>query len=150
MRAPSIDLDLGAPLVAEWPRVRPLVATAAVLAAVAMGCSDDDGSDAATPTTTTSRPPNCDEFRAGEPIPADYDLSGRRVDQGESCVRTFDCADGRIHVAVKQGGEWTLEGFDPTDQRGHPRPDTSDAVWQEYGGEYQGLGRTKLQVDCGG
>jgi len=127
-----------------------LVATAAVLAAVAMGCSDDDGLDAATATTTTRQAPGCDHFRAGDRIPRDEDLSGRLDLRGEPCVRTFDCADGRVHVAVKQGGEWTLEGFSPTDQRGNPRADTSDAVWQKYGGEYQGLGRTKLQFDCGG
>jgi hypothetical protein len=126
-----------------------LAATAVLLGAVATGCSDD-GSDAATPTTTTRRPPSCDHFRAGDRIPGDEALSGRLDLQGEPCVRTFDCADGRVHVAVKQGGEWTLEGFSPTDQSGNPRADTSDAVWQEHGGEYQGFGRTKLQFDCGG
>ena len=31
-----------------------------------------------------------------------------------------------------------------------PCANPRDAVWQEYGGEYQSSGRTKLQFDCGG
>jgi hypothetical protein len=82
-------------------------------------------------------------FNTGDPISAD-------VVRGRSCVMTFLCADGRIHVTADLGQGKRLEGFAPTDQSGAPRPDTSDAVWQQYGGEYQNTGRTKLQFDCGG
>lgn len=126
-----------------------LVATAALLAAVATGCSDNNRPEAATITTTTRRPPTCDGFRAGDRITVE-DLLGHEDLQGRSCVRTFDCADGRIHVEANQGGEWRLEGFAPIDQRGNPRADANDAMWQQRGPEYDGTGGTKLQFDCGG
>jgi hypothetical protein len=92
-------------------------------------------------STATSRPLQCD-FNLGDRVTADV--------VSRPCVTSFDCADGRIHVTADLGQGKRLEGFAPTDQRGNSRPDARDAVWQEYGGEYRGLGRTKLQFDCGG
>ena len=113
-----------------------------------LGCSDGDTEAATTTTTTTSivstattGPLVCD-FNVGDRITTDVG--------GRPCVETFLCADGRIHVVADLGQGKRLEGFAPTDQRGTPTPHPSDAVWQEYGGEYQGSGRTKLQFDCGG
>lgn len=65
-------------------------------------------------------------------------------------MKTFDCADGRVHVEADLGDGKGLEGFAPTDHTGDPRSDANDAVWQERGPEYQDTGRTKLQFDCGG
>jgi hypothetical protein len=115
---------------------------------VGIGCSVDSDRAGVKNTTTTATPTRgastCD-FKAGDRIIADVAGGGR------PCLVTFfDCADGRIHVTVELGDGERLEGFAPTDQRGTPRPDIRDAVWQEYGGEYQGSGRTKLQFDCGG
>jgi hypothetical protein len=118
----------------------------AVALFVGVGCSDDFDSAGTTTTTITATPTGsaCD-FKPGDRITADVAGGGR------PCLVTFfDCADGRIHVTAELGDGKRLEGFAPTDQRGTPRPDTRDAVWQEYGGEYQGSGRTKLQFDCGG
>jgi len=127
---------------------RPAVA-AALFAALAMGMGCSDGNtEAATTTTSTSivsaattGPLRC-AFNLGDRITADVG--------GHPCVTTFLCADGRIHVTADLGEGKRLEGFAPTDQSGTPRAHPSDAVWQEYGGEYQGSGRTKLQFDCGG
>lgn len=113
-----------------------------------MGCSGDDSEAAKTMTTTTMRPTTT----TSGPLPCDFKLGDRITADvvGRPCVMTFDCADLRIHVIADLGDGKRLEGFAPTDQSGNPRPDTSDAAWQEYGGEYQNFGRTKLQFDCGG
>jgi hypothetical protein len=84
----------------------------------------------------------CEGLKAGGRITAN--------DLHRGCVRAFDCADGRIQVEADVGGEKALEGFAPIDQHGQARADTTDAVWQERGPEYQRTGRTKLQFDCGG
>lgn len=124
-----------------------LLAIAVLLAAVTSGCSDDDdGSEsAATTTTTLQRGANaaaCD-FRPGDRI-ALGDLEA-------PCVKTLDCADGRIYIEAALGdGATDLEGFAPTDQSGNPRANGSDAVWQERGPLYEDTGRTKLSFDCGG
>ena len=117
--------------------------------ALVMGCSEGGAEDATisstttTATTTTSGPLPCD-FKVGDRITADG------IASRGPCLMTFLCADGRLHVTADLANGKRLEGFAPTDQSGKPRADTSDAVWQEDGGDYQGLGRTKLQFDCGG
>lgn len=130
----------------QMPQVKRLVATAALVAAVAVvGCSGNDGAEVGTTTTTAiedKRSPSACDFRAGDPITAE--------DVEVPCVKTFDCADGRVYVEADLGGGKGLEGFAPTDQSGNPRSDTTDAVWRERGPLYQDTGRTKLSFDCGG
>lgn len=94
--------------------MRRLLAGAFVLAALAAGCSSDNGDSGArtepTPTTAEASYVDCSAFKLGDPIPNELATTTCRPED-DAKVSFGDCADGAILVSLTVDGQRRMEGI---------------------------------------
>lgn len=103
------------------------------------GCSDGDDDTSASPSSSAPENMRCSEIEVGDPIDEEEGRVPRCAlpdAESDTAIKTFDCADGRIHVMFTDEDGRSLEGF-------------VGKNWQEADMD-DASGRTRMQIDCGG